>query len=166
MFLKVSLAREPRGPCSGWPAMADLTKLDHELDRKTGVCLAIRTFLDRLNQFWVNKAKLEGKEFKVLAVRDPDAAVELVRGLQGGEEGLAPQRSLHWTDDRHAHDPEAIRPASGLTSAIAGASEGFSCPITGESPCLAGATAQTRDQRVDEPDGERERRRASGAEER
>lgn len=36
------------------------------------------SFLDHLNQFWVNKAKLEGKDFRVLGVRDPVVAIDLV----------------------------------------------------------------------------------------
>ena|SRR5579871_3553434 len=37
------------------------------------------TFIDHLSQFWVNKAKLEGKRFKVLRVGEPAEAIELVR---------------------------------------------------------------------------------------
>ena len=36
------------------------------------------SFLEHLNQFWVNKAKLEGKDFRVLGVRDPVVGVDLV----------------------------------------------------------------------------------------
>lgn len=36
-------------------------------------------FVDHLADFWVHKARLEGKEFRVLRVSGPDAAIRLVR---------------------------------------------------------------------------------------
>ena len=36
-------------------------------------------FIDNLAEFWINKDRLEGKEFKPLGVQGPAAAVELVR---------------------------------------------------------------------------------------
>jgi inorganic pyrophosphatase len=36
-------------------------------------------FVDNLNQFWIDKDRLEGKAFKVLRVAGPNAAVDLVR---------------------------------------------------------------------------------------
>jgi inorganic pyrophosphatase len=36
-------------------------------------------FLDNVSQFWINKAKLEGKSFRILGRGEPSAAVELVR---------------------------------------------------------------------------------------
>jgi inorganic pyrophosphatase len=36
-------------------------------------------FVQHLTDFWINKDRLEGKEFKSLGVRDPATAVELVR---------------------------------------------------------------------------------------
>jgi inorganic pyrophosphatase len=36
-------------------------------------------FVDNLIQFWTNKARLEGKVFKSLGVKEPDAAVALVK---------------------------------------------------------------------------------------
>jgi inorganic pyrophosphatase len=35
-------------------------------------------FIEHLNQFWIQKAKLQGKEFRVLGVRDPVVAIDLV----------------------------------------------------------------------------------------
>lgn len=37
------------------------------------------TFVDNLNQFWVQKDSLEGKRFTVIGVRDPQEAVKLIR---------------------------------------------------------------------------------------
>jgi inorganic pyrophosphatase len=37
------------------------------------------TFIRHLSEFWINKAKLEGKTFRVLNVSDPAAAIALVR---------------------------------------------------------------------------------------
>jgi inorganic pyrophosphatase len=36
-------------------------------------------FVDHLGDFWIEKDKLEGKDFKVLGVQGPDAAIQLVR---------------------------------------------------------------------------------------
>ena len=37
------------------------------------------TFLENVSQFWINKAKLEGKSFTILGRGEPSAAIELVR---------------------------------------------------------------------------------------
>jgi inorganic pyrophosphatase len=37
------------------------------------------TFLENVAQFWVNKARLEGKSFRVLGHGEPAAAIEIVR---------------------------------------------------------------------------------------
>jgi inorganic pyrophosphatase len=36
-------------------------------------------FLENVSQFWINKAKLEGKSFKIVGRGGPSAAIELVR---------------------------------------------------------------------------------------
>jgi hypothetical protein len=36
-------------------------------------------FLDNVSQFWINKAKLEGKSFRSIGRGEPSAAIELVR---------------------------------------------------------------------------------------
>jgi inorganic pyrophosphatase len=36
-------------------------------------------FLENVSQFWVNKAKLEGKSFRIIGRGEPSAAIELVR---------------------------------------------------------------------------------------
>jgi hypothetical protein len=36
-------------------------------------------FVENVGQFWINKAKLEGKTFKIVGHGEPSAAIELVR---------------------------------------------------------------------------------------
>jgi inorganic pyrophosphatase len=45
------------------------------------------SFIEHLNQFWIQKAKLEGKDFKVLGVREPTVAIDLVREASKAAKG-------------------------------------------------------------------------------